>query len=101
LQKEIATAQKNHKTQVNGWHHEQLIEKCIEYDRVAEIKNKKLNQKRQMTQQVLMNQHDEFKRKHIEILQEEILEGELIKRKAIEANAKAKAIDDRRRYQNP
>jgi hypothetical protein len=85
---------------VNGWHHEQLIEKCIEYDRAEEIKNRKLDQKRQMTQQVLMNQHDEFKRKHIEVLQEEILEGELIKRKAIEANAKAKAIEDRRRYIN-
>ena len=82
---------------MNGWHHEQLIEKCVEYDRVENIKNGKLDQKRKMTQQVLRNQHDEFKRKHIEILQEEILEGELIKRKAIEANAKAKAIEDRRR----
>merc|ERR1712187_710847 len=32
LQKEIAVAQKQHKKQVNEWHHEQLLEKCREYD---------------------------------------------------------------------
>merc|ERR1711935_785171 len=84
---------------VNGWHHDQLIEKCIEYDTVEAKKKQALADKRQLTQQVLRNQHDEFKRKHIEVLQEEILEGELIKRKAIQANAKAKAEEDRRRIQ--
>jgi len=99
LQKEISAAQKDHKQQVNGWHHDQLIEKCIEYDTVEAKKKQALADKRQLTQQVLRNQHDEFKRKHIEVLQEEILEGELIKRKAIQANAKAKAEEDRRRIQ--
>ena len=95
---EIEKAKNNHKKDVNSWHHDKLLEKCVEYDKQEAIKMKQLDEKRKLTQQVLQDQHEVFKRKHIEILQEEILEGELIKRKAIEANAKAKMEEDKKRY---
>jgi len=97
LQLEINKTKEAHKKEVNAWHHDQLIEKCLEYDKQEAIKKKQLEEKRKLTQQVLKNQHEDFKRKHIEILQEEILEGELIKRKAIEANAKAKMEEEIKR----
>jgi len=99
LQLEIKRVKNEHKKGLNDWHHEQLLKKCAEYDEQEEAKRRQLDEKRKLTQQVLKNQHEEFKRKHIEVLQEEILEGELIKRKAIEANAKAKMEDDKRRIQ--
>jgi len=69
----------------------------LEYDKQEAIKKVRLDEKRKLTQNVLQVQHEDFKRKHIENFQEEILEGELIKRKAIEANAKAKFEEDKRR----
>lgn len=97
LQLQIKGEQVRHKKEVDDWHHDQLIKKCIEYDKQEEKKKKQMEEKRKLTQQVLKNQHDEFKRKHIETLQEEILEGELIKRKAIEANAKGRLEEEKKR----
>jgi len=97
LQLEIEKAKVAHKVDVNAWHHDQLVEKCLEYDKQEAIKKVRLDEKRKLTQNVLQVQHEDFKRKHIENFQEEILEGELIKRKAIEANAKAKFEEDKRR----
>ena len=74
-----------------------IIEQCNEYDRKEQEKLQKLAEKRKETSKILKDQHDEFKQKHIEILQEEILEGQIIKRKAQEALKKQKKEDEDKR----
>ena len=74
-----------------------ILEQCAEYDKKEQEKLKKLAEKRKETSKILKDQHDEFKQKHIEILQEEILEGQIIKRKAQEALLKEKKDEEAKR----
>jgi hypothetical protein len=97
LQMEIKGAQIAHRKDRDAFFDQQIVEKCTEYDRQEAIKKKQIDEKRKLTQRVLKEQHDDFKVKHVMVLQEEILEGELIKRNAIEANARAKVGEEKRK----
>jgi len=76
LQLQIQKAKTDYHKQKDGWHHEELLAKCHEYDIAEAAKKKLFDEKRKLTQKVLHKQHEDFKMKHITVLQEEILEGE-------------------------
>ena len=98
LQKQIKDVKDHHASDVEKFHHERQMDQCDEYDVKESYKQHAALEKRLNTQNIIKNQHDEFKTKHIEILQEEILEGEIIKRKVAMADAKAKSLEEQRRF---
>ena len=89
MQKEIDHQKKANDLEMAREHHEDILRQCAEYDVKENEKMERLAEKKRHTQEVIKQQHDSFKEKHILKLMEDRIEGEIIKHKAKEQEIKS------------
>lgn len=97
LQIQIEQQKKKMQEEILKEHHEAILQQCADHDAKEEAKKRELEAKKLHTQEVLRQQHDEFREKHIVRLMEDRLEGEIIKVKAKEAEIEAIKNEELRR----
>lgn len=97
LQIQIEQQKKKMQEEIMKEHHEAILQQCAEHDAKEETKRKELEAKKLHTQEVLKQQHEEFREKHIVRLMEDRLEGEIIKVKAKEAEIESIKNEELRR----
>lgn len=97
LQKEIDKHKKDVRGEIEKEYHEEILRQCEEYDQKEEQKALANKAKREHQHEVLKQQHEAFRDKHIVKLMEDRIEGEIIKQKAKEQEIQAMHEERERR----
>jgi hypothetical protein len=82
LQQEIKKHKAGVEEEIKHELHEDILRQCEEYDRKEVEKELAMKAKREHQQEVLKQQHEVFREKHIVRLMEDRIEGDIIKQKA-------------------
>ena len=97
LQMEIDQQKKQFRKEIEIEHHQNILQQCEDHDRKETQKMRELEEKKKIQHEVLKQQHEEFREKHIIKMMEDKIEGDIIKEKAKEQERQAKRDEEARK----